>query len=76
MGSKFDDSQRLILSEGLHNPTDMGEMLRFPSNAVRAAVWNKWGINHPDDETRRKNIERFKRSEDYQRYKVYKPRFF
>jgi len=74
--SDFDSQQREIISEGLHNPSEMGEMLRFPSTAVRDAVWHKHGIHHPDPVERAMNIERFKRSEDYQRYKVYKKRFF
>ena len=71
----FDDEQREILADGLHRPSEMGEMLRFPSSAVRDAVWRKWGVDCPDYETRIRNIERFKRSEDYLRYKVFKPRF-
>lgn len=76
MSLTFAEQQRLILSEGLHRPTEMGEMLRFPDVATRNAIGMKYGLDVEDWETRRRNIERFKRSEDYQRFKVYRKRLF
>jgi len=72
----FDDQQHEIRVDGRHKPTEMGEMLRFPSAAVRTDVWRRWGIDHPDVETRSRNIRRFQASEEIRRYKVYKNRLF
>jgi len=72
----FDQQQRDILSGGLHNPSEMGEMLRFPSQLVRQGVIARWGLDHPDWDEKCKNIERFQRSEEIKRYKVYTKRLF
>ena len=74
--TRYDEAQRRTRDEGLHNPTEMGEMLRFENLAHRKRIGKKWGLDHPDFETRQRNIKRFQRSDDYERVKVYKPRHF
>ena len=74
--SDFAQQQKEILSEGLHRPSEMGEMLRFPSEAKRAEVMRRWGLDHEDFDQRVKNIDAFQRSEEIKRYKVYKKRLF
>ena len=74
--TSFADQQKEILSEGLHRPSEMGEMLRFPNALVRADVQKRWGLDHEDFDQRAKNIDAFQRSEEIKRYKVYKKRLF
>lgn len=73
---KYDDVQHEIRSGGLNRPSEMGEMLRFENIAHRKRIGKKWGLDHPDFETRQRNIRRFQMSDDYERVKVYKKRLF
>ena len=74
--SEFDDQTRNIRDAGLAHVSDMGEVMRFPDMATRKAIGLKYGLDIEDWETRKRNIEAFKRSQDYLRYKVYKKRLF
>jgi len=55
---------------------DTGQLVSFVDRADRDAMGHKWGLDHPDWEIRRRNIERFKRSEDFRLRSPYRPRLF
>ena len=57
-------------------PRDTGEPVSFVDSKDRAAMGRKWGLDHPDWETRRRNIRRFQQSEDFRLRSPYRRRHY
>ncbi len=69
------DMVRRLREAGGVTARDTGEVLTFPDTATRQMMGWKYQLDHPDWETRRKGIERFKRSSDYKRFSPFRNRF-
>lgn len=66
-----DDWIRQVRDEGHMRDSELGEMLTWPSIKVRDEVCRRWGLDHPDWDTKLRNIKKFQRSDEYKRYSGY-----
>lgn len=69
------DAVKYFRDEGAPS-RDTGQLVSFRDTADRNEMGRKWGLDVPDWETRKRNIELFKRSNDFKIRSPYRQRLF
>jgi len=74
MSKAVRESVRLIKQHGLARDSELGEVIRW-SKSDKTELEKRYGLNHPDTEQARKNLQTFQRSSDYRKVSTYRRKY-